>query len=109
MERRTGARAHVDFPLSAFLDGVRHECRAIELSPRGMVIEWPQSFSDRAATPIGAFELHVTGVRPIRLRARTVWGRQRLQGLRFVWIHDTDRLAIAELLDDLVRIGEPLH
>ena len=37
--------------------------------------------------------------RPIRTRARSVWTRDRFQAVRFVVMHDVDRLVIAEQLD----------
>ena len=46
---------------------------------------------------------------PIRVRARTVWSQDRLQAVRFVVMHDVDRLTIAEHLDRMMRLREPLH
>jgi hypothetical protein len=109
MERRSGPRAQVDFPLTAFVDGFRHQCRAVELSPRGMVVELTKSLADRCSPAVGAFELRMGGARPIRLRARTVWVRQRLQAVRFVSMQDADRLLIAEHLDQLSSQGNSLH
>jgi hypothetical protein len=58
---------------------------------------------------VSPFEIYLPGSRPIRARARPVWGRDRLLAVKFVVIHDTDRLTLAEMLDRKVTLGEPLH
>ncbi|MCC6552139.1 MAG: PilZ domain-containing protein [Polyangiaceae bacterium] len=109
MERRQGARGQVDIPVSALLDGHRHRCRAIDLSATGMVIERSAALAGRALPGVTPFELELGGGRPIRLRARPVWDRDRLVALRFVSMSDADRLTIAEHLDRKRRRLEPLH
>lgn len=108
MERRVGSRAQVDLPVSAFVDGFRHHCRAVDLSVTGMVFERTKSLAARFVPQLSAFELAL-GMRPIRVRARTVWSQDRLQAVRFVVMNDVDRLTIAEHLDRMTRLREPLH
>jgi hypothetical protein len=106
MERRGGSRALVDVPVSAFVDGHRHACRAIDVSPTGMLYERTRSLATRLPYELGVFELRLGGL-PIPLRARTVWIRDRLHAVRFVVVHDVDRLAIAEHVDAIARLGVP--
>ena len=47
---------------------------------------------------ITAFELDVGAGRPIRLRGRPIWSKDRLQAIRFVSMNDADRLTLAEQL-----------
>ncbi len=109
MERRIGSRAQVDVPVLAFVDGFRHRCRAVDLSSNGLVLERTRSLAARTLAQMNVLELQLRDVRPIRLRARTVWASDRLQAVRFVVMHDVDRLSIAEHLDRMVRLHEPLH
>ena len=109
MDRRHAARAQVDFPVSALLDGHRHRCRAIDLSPTGMVVLRSPSLARRSLPALVPFELELGAGRPIRLRARPIWDRDSLLALRFVVMSDADRLTIAEHLDRRVQLQEPLH
>lgn len=109
MERRIGSRAQVDVPVSAFVDGFQHPCRAVDLSVSGMLVERSRILAARLPSQMNAFELKLAGAGPIRVRARTVWSEQRLQAVRFVVMNDVDRLTIAEHLDRMVRLREPLH
>ncbi len=109
MERRVSSRAQVDVPICALVDGFRHACRAVDLSPTGMVVERSRALSSRNWSQVSPFENFLGGARPIRARARPVWSRERLLAVRFVWMNDVDRLTIAELLDKKTRLREPLH
>jgi hypothetical protein len=109
MERRVSLRAQVDVPVSAMVDGFRHECRAVDLSPTGMVFERTRTLAARALPRLNPFEIHIGEARSIRARARSVWSRGRLLAVRFVSMNDADRLTIAELLDRKARLREPLH
>ncbi len=100
LERRITQRARVNIPVRSTVDGFDHECRALEISARGMLLERTLSLAEREPpmlTPI-AFNL---GGSEIRCFARTVWGRDRLHAVRFVALNDVDRLTIAEALDAL--------
>jgi hypothetical protein len=109
MDRRHGARAQVDLPVSALVDGTRHRCRAIDISPTGMVVERAPGLSGRALAIVTPFELQLGTGRPIRLRGRPVWDRDNHVAVRFVVMNDADRLTIAEHLDRRVRERAPLH
>jgi hypothetical protein len=109
MERRISSRAQVDLPVAAFVDGFKHDCRAVDISPTGMVVERTRSLAARTLSTLTALELQLGEARPIRVRARTVWSKDRLQAVRFVVMNDVDRLTIAEHLDRMARLREPLH
>lgn len=108
MERRVSSRAQVDVPICALVDGFRHTCRAVDLSPTGMAVELPQALRERELSQVSPFEIYLGG-RPLRARARPVWSREHVTGMRFVWMHDVDRLTIAEMIDDQRRLGHRLH
>jgi hypothetical protein len=109
MERRSGPRTLCDYSLTAIIDGHRHVCRAVDLSVGGLVFERPRSLVDRELHQVTAFELDVGRGRPIRLRGRPLWSRERLLAIRFVAINDADRLTIAEHLDRKRVLGDSLH
>ena len=108
MERRISSRAQVDIPICALIDGFRHDCRAVDLSAGGMVFLRSRGLAAREITALNPFEIHLPG-RVVRARARSIWTKERLLAVRFVQIHDVDRLQIAEHLDDLARQNYPLH
>jgi hypothetical protein len=111
MERRISSRrARVDMPVFAIVDGFRHACRAVDLSSTGMVIERTKRLASRELVSMSAYELWLAGeAGPIQARARNVWTQGHLTALRFVVMNDVDRLNIAEHLDRLQRLREPLH
>jgi hypothetical protein len=103
MDRRTTVRAQVDLPLSVHVDGFWHPCRALDLSTSGLVAELSPRLGARELVGLPALELRLGEGRPVRARARPVWARGRLTAVRFVLIHDVDRLTIAEHMDQLTR------
>ena len=109
MERRSGPRTLCDYSLTAIIDGYRHLCRAVDLSVSGLVVERSRALLDREFHQVTAFELDLGATRPIRLRGRPIWTRDRLTAIRFVAINDADRLTLAEYLDRKRLLGDPLH
>ncbi|MFO0760926.1 MAG: PilZ domain-containing protein [Byssovorax sp.] len=109
MERRISSRAQVDLPVAALIDGFRHECRAVDLSPGGMVFLRSRGLRARELSQINPFEIHLDIGRIIPARARSVWCKDGFQAVRFVWMHDVDRLEIAEHLDRVARRSGLLH
>lgn len=108
MERRIGSRGQVDFPVRTLVDGFWHDCRAIDISPTGMVFSRTPSLARRRPQMLNAVTVGI-GEAPIPACARTVWSKGRLVAVRFVVMHDVDRLDIAEHLDKKRRLREPLH
>ncbi len=99
----------VDVPTWCLLDGFRHACRAVDLSATGMLVERPRTLAERDPPQLGAYELHLDASRPIRVRGRTVRSEGRILAVRFVVVHDVDRLTIAEHADTLSRARVVLH
>ena len=95
MERRIASRAQVDVPICAFVDGFRHECRAVDLSPSGMVVEVSRGLGRRALPQVNPLEIYLGGDRPIRTRARSLDAPTQLAGRIFaasrgLLEHETD-------------------
>ena len=103
MERRTSVRFAVDLPAFQLVDGFRHVCRTVDLSTTGMVVQRGRALAGREPPQLGAYEIHLGGKRPVRVRARTVRSEGALVAVRFVVVHDVDRLTIAEHADALAR------
>ena len=81
----------------------------VDLSAGGMVFQRSRGLCSREIAELNPFEIHLDTGQVIRARGRSVWNRERLQAVRFVLMHDVDRLRIAEHLDRLVRLHQPLH
>lgn len=119
MERRLSARLRVDLPAWSFEQGpeadpqpqvirrvIRRPCRVVDLSPGGMLVLRDRGASrahadeeDPEVNGVGAYEVSIPGARPVRARARTVRREGGLYAVKFIVIHDIDRLNIAEAMD----------
>jgi len=109
MERRFGLRGQVDLPAIQHLDGFSHECRVVDISARGLVVQRTRALAERPSRLTYRLELPLEGERRIHAVARPVWTQGLLQALRYVAVDEVDRLEIAELLDRLGRRGAVLH
>jgi hypothetical protein len=110
MERRFGLRGQVDLLAIQHLDGFGHECRVIDISARGLVVQRTKVLAERPSRLMYRLELPVgEGERRIRALARPVWEQGLLQAMRYVAVDEVDRLEIAEMLDRLGRQGAVLH
>jgi hypothetical protein len=110
MERRFGMRGQVDMPVIQYVDGYPHECRVIDISPRGLVLQRSKKLAQRPARFTYWIELLLEGgERRIHVVARPVWTSGRFQAMRYVEVNEADRLEIAELLDRVHRRGALLH
>ena len=98
MERRIGARVRTDLHLTAYRDGRAVPCRAVDLSPGGVLV---RRGGRRAVPMVQRIELDLGHAKPLRAMARTVWRSDELHALRFVGMNDVDRLEIAQHLDRL--------
>jgi hypothetical protein len=74
-----------------------------------MVFERTRALAGRHVGQVAPYEIYLPGARPIRARGRPVWGKHRLLAVKFVVIHDADRLTLAELLDQKLRLHQMLH
>jgi hypothetical protein len=81
----------------------------VDLSTTGMVVQRTRALAQREPGQIGTYELLLGSQRPIRVRARTVRSEGQLLALRFVVVHDVDRLTIAEHADRLSAMRAVFH
>lgn len=110
MERRFGLRGQVDLPAIQHLDGFSHECRVVDISARGLVVQRTKVLAERPSRLMYRLELPIDGgERLIQAVARPVWTQGLLQAMRYVAVDEVDQLEIAELLDRLGRRGAVLH
>jgi hypothetical protein len=109
MERRNAARMMVDLPAWCVMGGFRHACRAIDLSTTGMVVQRTKNLALREPHQIGAYEFTLGESRSIRVRARPGRADGLLLAVRFVVVHDVDRLTIAEHADALAHTHGVFH
>jgi hypothetical protein len=110
MERRLGLRGQVDLPVIQHVDGFPHECRVIDISARGLVVQRTKSLASQNERLVYWIELPLDSEgRRIHALARPVWTDGSLQAMRYVAVSDVDQLEIAELLDRLGRQGAVLH
>jgi hypothetical protein len=107
MQRWVGLRARTDFRVVAKSGGFVSQCRGIEISPSGIIV-------DR-----GREQLHMPlllrlemllpeRVRPLYALARPIWINGSQQALKFIRISDVDRLTLAEHVDLLSLRGVAL-
>ena len=110
MERRLGLRGQVDLPVIQHVDGFPHECRVVDISSRGMVVQRTKSLAARRSRLLYLMELPLDGQgRRVHALARPVWTHGKYQALRYVAVNEIDQLEIAEMLDRLGRRGTVLH
>lgn len=100
MQLRAGLRAPTNFPVVAGTGRRRRECRAVELSPSGIVLERGIELVERAMPLVERIEMRLPErLRPLIAWARPIWARGAYQALKFVGASDADRLSLAEHLD----------
>ncbi|HMJ16430.1 MAG TPA: hypothetical protein VK524_33680 [Polyangiaceae bacterium] len=82
------------------------QCRGIELSPTGILLDRGRRASAHAKPLFVHLELVLPEqARTISAIARPIWQRGSQQALKFIRISDADRLTLAEHLDLLERRG----
>lgn len=106
---RSAIRAQTDVPVSVFADGHVFECRAIDLSTQGAVVERADGLLAHEARPFYWLSFAV-GQRGVRVLARPAWKSGKRQAFRFILITDPDKLTLAEHMDASSRLwGTALH
>ncbi len=107
--RRRGRRAPVDLPVTVHADGLRFECRAVDLSPDGLSLDRAPGLDAHDGRPF--YWIHIPlGDRGVRALARPTWSAGRRQGYRFILVSDDARLTVAEHMDVVERLwGRSLH
>jgi hypothetical protein len=98
-------------PVIQHVDGFPHECRVVDISPRGLVVQRTKSLAARRSRLLYWLELPILDGegRRIQALARPVWTAGALQAMRYVAVHQVDQLEIAEMLDKLGKQGTVLH
>jgi hypothetical protein len=78
----------------------QRECRAVEVSPSGIVIERDVETDPRPAPFLMRIEMRLPDrLRPLIAWARPIWSRGTRQALKIIGASDADRLSLAEHLD----------
>ena len=109
MERRIGFRARTDFGVIAREGSLSAHCRAVELSASGIILDRGRPVQSRHERMLIPLEIRLPERhRTIRAIARHVRSFGSQQCLKFVRIHDADRLSLAEHLDLCQLRGVPL-
>lgn len=110
MERRIGLRARTDFRVVAKSGILAAHCRAIEISPNGIVIDRGHEIDDRDRPLVLTLTMNLPErLRPLLAIARPIWSFGTQQAFKFVEISDVDRLTLAEHLDLLRLRGVALN
>lgn len=100
-ERGIGLRAPTTFPVLLCEGPHATHCRAVELSPTGVVVDRGRELSERELRASMKLELFVPGrPRPVRALCKPVRRvRGHLYAFKFILISDVDRLTLMEHLD----------
>jgi hypothetical protein len=109
MERRLAMRGQFDFPVIQHVDGFPHECRCVDISANGMVIQRTKSLQNRAPRLYYWVEIPVDQGQRVHALARPVWSKGPLMAMRYVAMNEVDQLEIAELVDRHWHRGAVLH
>ena len=108
MHMRSSLRAQTDVPVDVYADGQVFPCRAVDLSTGGVVIERTDGLVRHDARLVYWLKLPF-GDQGIVALARPAWTKGRQQGLRFIEMEPSDRLTLAEAMDETARRGMALH
>jgi len=108
MHHRSTLRAQTDVPVSVQADGVTFPCRAVDLSPQGVVLEPAAAFAHHDARCVYWLELRLDD-RAVRALARPAWRNDQAIAFRFIGLDACDRLTISEHMDRSVKAGNTLH
>ena len=100
MTRRVGLRMRTDFSVVASDGTVASNCRGVELSLGGIVLDRGRPVTHRDHRLLFRLKLSLPErLRAIEAVARPVWSSGNRQALKFLRIADADRLTLAEHLD----------
>lgn len=98
MKHRVGLRARTDFRVIANSGGFVSQCRGIEISSSGIIVDRGREAPSQPLLMRLEMQLPER-LRPLRALARPIWVHGSQQALKFVRISDVDRLTLAEHLD----------
>lgn len=104
MQRRLSQRARTDFRVLTRDGSVISDCRGLDVSTTGILIDRRHAIIDRDHRIFLDLEIRLPERHaPLRALARPVWSFGTQQAFKFVRISDVDRLNLAEHID-LVRV-----
>jgi hypothetical protein len=98
----------VDLPVDVYIDGLRHRCRAVDVSVSGMVLELPPALAFQRPYLFGTYAIHAGGPRPLCVAARTVWRRGATQASRFISVPHVERAALGVMVETALRRASDL-
>jgi hypothetical protein len=104
MQRRLGQRVRTDVRVRAKELVFTRECRAIEVSTTGVILDRGKKVSPKDMTVFMTLQIQLPD-RPegVKAVARPVWSFNTQQAVHLVEIDDVDRLSIAEHMDAVMR------
>lgn len=108
LRARLALRARTDFPVRAHEGSFTTHCRAIELSPTGILVDRGRATEGLHPGTLLELDLELPGRAPLHTYARAVWAFGTQQALKFLAMADADRLSLAEYVDRLAREGAHL-
>lgn len=109
MRSRINQRARTDFRVRTRAGVVVSDCRAIEVSATGVLLDRGRTIRPEDERLFLELEMHLPERRtPFRVIARPIWSFGTQQALKFVQSSDADRLELAEHVDRLVQQGRPV-
>lgn len=100
-QRGIGLRAKTSFPVLLCEGPHVAHCRAVELSPTGIVVERGRELSEREQRALFKLELYLPrSARPVRALAKMArCAGGSAYALKFVMVSDVDRLSLMEHID----------
>lgn len=108
LRARLALRARTDFPVRAHEGSFVTDCRGIELSPTGILVDRGHPIESMDPGTLMELDLELPGSAPLHTYARAVWAFGNQQAFKFLAMTDADRLSLAEYVDRLARAGAPL-
>ena len=109
-QRGIGLRARTSFPVLLCEGPHVAHCRAVELSPTGIVVERGRELSEREQRALFKLELYLPHAKkPVRVLAKLVrCAGGSAYALKFVMVADVDRLSLMEHVDREQRATQQL-
>ena len=98
--QRLSQRARTDFSVRTKEGRIVSQCRGIEVSASGILIDRGRRVADRDHPFYLELEIRLPErIVPMRAMARPVWAFGTQQAFKFIHMSDADRLTIAEHVD----------
>jgi hypothetical protein len=100
MHRRLNERARTDFSVQARQGSLISQCRGIEVSSTGILVDRGRPIAERDGRIYTELVIRLPErLAPLRAVARPIWYFGTQQAFKFVVMSDVDRLSLAEHVD----------